>query len=321
MQRSLVAALLALACAVAPGTVSAQQFPDKPVRFVVPFPAGGGNEITARALAEGMTKDLGQQVIIEIKPGAGTIIGTEFALKSPPDGYTILMASFAHNINQTLQKKLPYDHKNVAHVAMIGRYSNVVVVNPDRPFKTMAELITHARANPGLLNYGSFGNGSSPHFFPEMLKYMAKLDITHIPYKGASPAVIDLLGGRLDMVFATSASAQSHIRSGKLRHLAVTSGTRSTFFPDVPTVAEAGVPGYDAVAFYGVLAPGGTPPAIIARLSQSIQLAAKSELFQRRSKEDGIELDLGGPEKLATFMKDEEVRWRKVIEASGMKPD
>ncbi len=321
MRRSLAAVILSIGCAVSPGAVSAQKFPEKPVRFVVPFPAGGGNEITARALAEGMTKDLGQQVIIEIKPGAGTIIGTDFAMKSPPDGYTILMASFAHNVNQTLQKKLPYDHTKVAHVAMIGRYANVVVVNPDRPFKTMAELIAHARANPGKLNYGSFGNGSSPHFFPEMLKYMAKLDITHIPYKGASPAIIDLLGGRLDMVFSTSASAQSHIRSGKLRHLAVTSGKRSPFFPDVPTVAEAGVPGYDAVAFYGVLAPGGTPPAMIARLSQSIQIAAKSDLFQRRSKEDGIELDLGGPEKLAAFMKGEEERWRKVIEASGMRPD
>jgi tripartite-type tricarboxylate transporter receptor subunit TctC len=320
MRATAAALLLFLGGAVA-APASAQTFPDKPVRFVVPFPAGGGNEITARALAEGMTKDLGQQVIIEIKPGAGTIIGTEFAMKSPPDGYTILMASFAHNINQNLQAKLPYDHTKVAHVAMIGRYANVVVVNPDRPFKTMKELIEHARANPGKLNYGSFGNGSSPHFFVEMLKYMAKLDITHIPYKGASPAIIDLLGGRLDMVFSTSASAQSHIRSGKLRHLAVTSGARSSFFPDVPTVAESGVPGYDAVAFYGVLAPGGTPPALIQRLYQSIQTSARSELFQKRAKEDGVELDIGGPEKLAAFMKAEEERWKKVIIAAKMRPD
>ncbi len=302
-------------------TPASAQYPDKPVRFVVPFPAGGGNEITARALAEGMTKDLGQQVVIDIRPGAGTVIGTEHALKSAPDGYTILMASFAHSVNPSLMAKLPYDPARVAHVAMIGRYANSVVIPLDRPYKTMAELIAHAKANPGKLNYGSFGNGTSPHMFAELLKTMQKLDITHVPYKGASPAMIDLLGGRLDVVFSTSASAASHVRSGKLRLIAVTSEKRSSFYPDVQTVAEAGVPGYDAVAWYGVLAPFGTPAEIVKRLSDSVRVAANSELFQRRAKEDGIELDIGGPEALAPFMRTEEERWRKVVREAGIKPD
>jgi tripartite-type tricarboxylate transporter receptor subunit TctC len=318
--RSLLMAV-AMACAH-PAVVAAQQYPDRPIRFVVPFPAGGGNEITARALAEGMTRDLGQQVVIEIKPGAGTIVGTEYAVTRPPDGYTILMASLSHVVNPSLQARLPYDPvKSIAPVALIGRFANVVVAPLERPFRTMAELITHARANPGKLNYGSFGTGTSPHMFPELMKSMARLDITHVPYKGAAPALIDVMGGRLDMVFSTAAGAAPHIRSGKVRQLAVTSGERSSFWPDVPTVAEAGVPGYDAQAFYGILAPAGTPPAIIERLVQAVRVASRTELFQRRAKEDGIEIDVRGPEETGRFMRAEEEKWRKVVRDAGIKPE
>ena len=296
-------------------------FPDKPIRFVVPFPAGGGNEITARALAEGMTKDLGQQVVIDIKPGAGTIVGTEYALTRPADGYTILMASFSHTVNPSLQPSLPYDPAKVGYVALIGRFANSVVIPLDRPFKTMPELIAHARANPGKLQYGSFGTGTSPHLFPEMLKAMAKLDIQHVPYKGGAPAMVDLLGGRLDMIFSTSASAAGHVRNNKLLLIAVTSEKRSSFYPNVPTVAESGVPGYDAVAWYGVLAPFGTPPDIVARLSKAVQASAQSEYFRKRAQEDGIDLDIGGPEALATFMQAQEARWRKVVKDGGIKPE
>ena len=307
MRTRALAICVALAACVLAATAHAE-FPDKPVRFVVPFPAGGG-------------KDLGQQVLIDIRAGAGTVIGTENALKSPPDGYTILMASFAHSINPSLVAKLPYDPGKLTYIAMIGRFANSVVIPPDRPFKTMAELIAYAKANPGKLNYGSFGNGTSPHMFPELLKSMMALDITHVPYKGAAPAIIDLLGGRLDMIFSTSASAASHVRSGKLLLVAVTSAARSSFYPDVPTVAEAGVPGYDAVAWYGVLAPPGLSADIAARLTKSVMTAANTDLFQRRAKEDGIEIDLGGPEKLGPFMRSEEERWRKVVQQAKIKPD
>ncbi len=300
----------------------AQTFPDKPIRFVVPFPAGGGNEITARALSDGMTKDLGQQVVIEIKPGAGTIVGTEYALTRPADGYTILMASLSHSVNPSLQAKLPYDPiKSVAGVALIGRFANVVVAPLERPYKTMAELVAYARANPGKLNYGSFGTGTSPHMFPELFKFMAKLDITHVPYKGAAPAIIDVMGGRLDMSFSTAPGAAAQIRSGKIRHLAVTSVKPSPFWPGIPTVAEAGVPGYDAQAYYGVLAPAGTPAPILARLAQSVRVASQTELFRRRAQEDGLEIDVQGPDDMTRFMRAEEDKWAKVVKAAGIKPE
>jgi tripartite-type tricarboxylate transporter receptor subunit TctC len=313
--------LMALAVVSAAFAVpaAAEKFPDKPIRFIVPFPAGGGNDITARALAEGMIKDLGQQVVLEFKPGAGTMIGTEYTLSRPADGYTILMGSFAHCVNPVLAKKLTYDPAKIAHVAMIGRYSNIVVVHPDRPYKTMKELLAHAKANPGKLNYGSFGNGTSAHLFVELLKSMQKLDITHVPYKGAAPAVIDALGGRLDVLFATSTSAIGHVRGGKLRHLAVTSLKRSPFYPDIPTVAESGVPGYDAVAWYGVLVAAGTPADRIARLSKAVQASARSPEFRELAKKNGVELDVGGPEQLAAFMKGEQERWGKVVKSAGIK--
>ncbi len=321
---SAILALLSAASAFLTDSLpaSAQTFPDKPIRFVVPFPAGGGNEITARALSDGMTKDLGQQVLIEIKPGAGTIVGTEYAVTRPPDGYTILMASMSHSVNPSLQAKLPYDPvKSVAPVALIGRFANVVVAPLDRPYKTMAELVAYARANPGKLNYGSFGTGTSPHMFAELFKTLAKVDITHVPYKGAAPAIIDVMGGRLDMSFSTAPGAATQIRSGKIRHLAVTSEKPSPFWPGIPTVADAGVPGYDAQAYYGVLAPAGTPAAILQRLAQSVRVATETELFRRRAQEDGLEIDVQGPEAFTRFMRAEEEKWGKVVKAAGMKPE
>lgn len=321
MRFSLIAPLVAALGAIAPAA-QAQTFPDKPIRLVVPFPAGGGNEITARALIDGMTRDLGQQVVIEIKPGAGTIVGSEYALTRPADGYTILMASLSHTVNPSLQAKLPYDPvKSVAPVALIGRFANVVVAPLDRPYKTMAELIAHARANPGKLNYGSFGTGTSPHMFAELFKSLAKLDITHVPYKGASPAIIDVMGGRLDMSFSTAPGAATQIRSGKIRHLAVTSAKPSPFWPGIPTVAEAGVPGYDAQAFYGILAPAGTPAGILDRLARSVKVATETELFKRRAVEDGLEIDVKGPAEFTRFLREDEARWAKVVKEAGIKPE
>ncbi len=321
MRRLASALALAIAAVHPLGPACAQTYPDKPIRFVVPFASGGGNELTARALADGMSRDLGQQVLIDIKPGAGTVVGTEYVATRPGDGYTILFASLPHSVNPVLLPRLPYDEKSLIPVTLIGRFPTMVVVHPERPFKTMVELIAHARAEPGKLNYGSFGNGTGPHLFPELLKAMLKIDITHIPYKGGGPAVIDLLGGRLDVIFSTASAVGAHIRSGKLRLIAVTSGERSPAYPDVPTVAEAGVPGYDAQGWYGIIAPAGTPPAIVSRLVASVRLAAQAEAFRKRAADDGFAIDISGPERLAALMRIEQERWRKVVVEMGIKPD
>ncbi len=322
-----LATSLAIALAAAPATHLATgkamaAFPDKPIRFVIPFPAGGGNDIVARALAEGMAKDLGQQVLVESKPGAGTVIGTEYVATRAPDGYTILMVSFPHSVNPSLLAKLPYDPATAfTPVALIARFPNVVVVPPDRPYKTMAEVLAYAKANPGKLNYGSPGNGTSPHLCGELFKVLGKVDMVHVPYKGAGPAIIDLLGGRLDVMFSTAAGAGLHVRSGKLRAIAVTAAERSPAYPDLPTVAEAGVAGFNAQGWYGIVAPAGTPADVIARLNASVKIAAQTDVFIKRSAEDGLVIDIGSPEDLAKWMSTEEARWRRVVREVNIKPD
>ncbi len=312
----------ALLLAMAGSSQALAAFPDKPIRLVIPFPPGGGTDLVGRALAEGMSKDLGQQIIVDNRSGAGTVIGTEHVATRPPDGYTILFISLPFATNPSLLKSLPYDTtKAFAPVVLIGRYPNVVVVPPERPYKTMQEFIAYAKANPGKLNYGSFGNGTSTHLGAEMLKVLAKIEMTHVPYKGGGPAIIDLLGGRLDVIFATAGSAGSHVRSGKLRAIAVTSATRSPAYPQLPTIAEAGVPGYEAIAWYGVMAPAGTPSEIIARLNASVTLAAQAENFRTRSAEDGLEISIEGPAALAKLLITEQARWQSVVREANIKPD
>jgi tripartite-type tricarboxylate transporter receptor subunit TctC len=317
--RLLAVGALALASAL---STQAQGFPEKPVRIVVPFPPGGGNDIISRALAEDMSKNLGQQVLIDNKPGAGTVIGTDHVAKAAPDGYTILIASFAFAVNPSFLPKLPYDHpKAFAPITLIGRSPNIVIVPPDRPFKTMQEMTAHARANPGKLSYGSFGNGTSGHFAPELYKLAAKVDILHVPYKGTGQAITDLLGGRLDMMFATVSGGAAHVRSGKLRALAVTSAKRSPAYPDVPTIAESGVAGYEAQTWYGMLAPAGTPVPVIARLHAAIKAAAETEAFKTKAATDGLVVDIGEGPALAKLIAEEEARWRRVVTEAKIKPD
>ena len=297
-------------------------FPEKPLRIVVPFPPGGGNDIIARALAEGMSKDLGQQVLVDNKPGAGTVIGADIVAKAAPDGYTLLIASFAHAVNPSLLPSLPYDPaKAYQPIALIGRSPNIVVTPPDRSWKTMQELTAHAKANPGKLNYGSFGNGTSGHLAAELYKLSTKTDILHVPYKGTSVALTDLVGGRLDLMFATVSGAATFVRSNRLRPLAVTSAQRSPAYPNVPTIAETGVAGYEAQTWYGILAPAGTPADIVKRLHATIKLAADAEGFRKRSEEDGLAVNVGGPPEMAQLLKEEEARWRRVVKEANIKPD
>jgi tripartite-type tricarboxylate transporter receptor subunit TctC len=295
-------------------------YPDRVVKIVVPFAPGGGTDVIARTLAQEMAKDLGATIIIENKPGAGTIIGTQAVAASEADGYTLLMGTFANAVNPSLQPKLPYDpHKDFAPVALIARSFNVVVVNPQSPIKSIPDLIAAAKAEPDKLSYGTFGTGTSAHLAGELFKNMAKVNLTTVPYKGAAPGITDLIGGQIQVMFTTVASAASLIAGGQLRALAVTSAERSPAFPDLPTVAEAGVPGYSAESWYGLFAPARTPADVIARLNKSAALAVQSEAFKRLGVNEGLVMVAQPPEALDTYFRGEEERWRKVIQDAGIK--
>jgi tripartite-type tricarboxylate transporter receptor subunit TctC len=297
-------------------------YPDRPIRIVVPFAPGGGTDVIARALAQEMAKDLGVSVIVENKPGAGTIIGTQWVATSEPDGTTLLMGTFANAVNPSLQAKLPYDpHKDFAPVALIARSFNIVVVNPKSPIKSVADLIAAAKADPDKLSYGTFGTGTSAHLAGELFKNLAKVNLTTVPYKGAAPAITDLIGGHTEVMFTTVASAAALIEAGQLRALAVTSAERSPAFPQLPTVAEAGVPGYVAESWYGLFAPARTPADAIDRLNKSAAKAVQSEAFKQLGVNEGLVMVASPPEALDRYVRGEEARWRKVIEDAGIKPE
>jgi tripartite-type tricarboxylate transporter receptor subunit TctC len=269
-----------------------------------------------------MAQDLGASVIVENKPGAGTIIGTQAVAASEPDGYTLLMGTFAHAVNPTLNPKLPYDsHQDFAPVALIARSFNIVVVNPKSPIKSIADLIAAAKADPAKLSYGTYGTGTSAHLAGELFKDMAKVDLTTVPYKGAAPAITDLVGGQIQVMFTTVASAASLIAGGQLRALAVTSAERSPAFPQLPTVAEAGVPGYAAESWYGLFAPAGTPKAAIDRLNKIAATAVQSEAFRKLGVNEGLVMVARPPEELDRYVRGEEERWRKVIQDAGIKAE
>ena len=297
-------------------------YPERIVKIVVPFAPGGGTDVVARTLAQQMTQNLGVTVVVENKPGAGTIIGTQAVAISDPDGYTLLMGTFANAVNPSLNAKLPYDpHKDFAPVALVARSFNVVVVNPKSPIRSIADLIAAARAEPDKLSYGTFGIGTSAHLAGELFKTMAKVNLTTVHYKGAAPAITDLISGQIQVMFTTVASAAALIEGGQLRMLAVTSAERSPAFPQVPTVAEAGVPGYAAESWYGLFAPARTPADVIDRLNKSAATAVQSEAFRRLGVNEGLVMVARPPEELDRYFRGEEERWRKVIEHAGIKAE
>src|SRR5450432_1138623 len=317
---SVLFALAALLPAALLGNEALAGYPDRIVKIVVPFAPGGGTDVIARTLAQEMARDLGVSVMIENKPGAGTIIGTQAVAVSEPDGYTLLMGTFSHAVNLSLNAKLPYDpHRDFAPVALIARSFNFVVVNPKSPIKSITDLIAAARADPDKLSYGTFGTGTSAHLAGELFKSLAKVNLTMVPYKGSAPAITDLIGGQTQVMFTTVASAASLIEGGQLRALAVTSVERSPAFPQLPTVAEAGVPGYAAESWYGLFAPAKTPPDIIDRLNKSAAKAVQSEAFKRLGVNEGLVMVARPPEELDRYVRGEEARWRKVIEDAGIK--
>ena len=299
-------------CLLQSGVALAQAYPAKPIRFVVPLSAGAADTL-ARTIGVKLTETWGQQVVVENRPGAGTTIGTELAAKAPPDGHTLLMATFSHAVNATFYRKLPYDTlKDLSAVTLVASAPNVLVVHPSLPVRSIKELVALARSRPGQLNFSSAGNGSSSHMGGELFKSLAKVDIVHVPYKGAAPAMVDLLGGHVHMTFDPLPSSLPHVRAGKLRALAVTSGKRSGAIPELPTVAEAGVAGYEISGWSGVLVPSGTPKQIVGQLHGEITRIVNLSDVKDRFTGLGFETVGNTPDQFDAFIRSEIAKWGKV---------
>jgi tripartite-type tricarboxylate transporter receptor subunit TctC len=289
-------------------------YPDRPIRLIVPFTPGGGVDIMARLISDFMSRDLGKPIVVENKPGAGTITGTAAAASSAPDGHTLLLASSPFAINPSINAKLPYDtSKAFTPVALIARSFDIVVVNPKLPLMSIQDVIAYAMANPGKLNFGSPGIGSSPHMAAELFKSLAHVDMTHVPYKGSAPALTDLLGGQIQIIFSTVPSAAAYVRSGQLRALAVTSPQRSAAYPDLPTVAETGVTGYVVEGWYGLFAPAGTAPDVVNLLNASVAKAIATGVFKTIEANEGLTFAPGTPEDFGRFVTEDITRWQNVV--------
>ncbi len=305
---------LAMAATLASGSAMAQAWPAKPISLVVPFPAGGTTDVLARALAEKLQQSLGQPVIVESKPGAGATLGADYVAKSKPDGYTLLVGAVHHTIASSVYKKLPYDfQKDLAPITEIALVPNVLVVNASTPVKTVAELVAMLKAQPGKHNYGSNGNGTAQHLIGTQFENMTGTDFAHIPYKGSGPLATDLLGGQITMSFDTITPVLPHIKAGKLRPLAVTTAKRSSALPDVPTLEEAGLKGFNIGTWFGVLAPTATPKDILARLNTEMVKVIQSPEFRKRMAEIGAEPIGNSADQMAAQIKSETEKFAKLV--------
>jgi tripartite-type tricarboxylate transporter receptor subunit TctC len=300
----------------------AQSYPSKPVRLIIGYPPGGSADITARLTGQWLSERLGQPVVIESRPGAATNLATEAVVRAAPDGYTLLLVAPANAINATLyDNKLSFDSlRDLAPVAGIIRFPNVVVVNPSLPIKTIPELIAYAKANPGKLNMASSGNGSTIHMSGELFKMLTGINMVHVPYRGGAPALTDLMGGQVQVMFDNVPTSAEHIKAGKLRGLAVTSTARSEVLPDLPTVADF-LPGYEASAWYGLAAPKGTPDEVIVKVNKAMNEILADPKSQARFKELGASLLPGSPADFGKLLAEETEKWGKVVKFSGAKPE
>jgi tripartite-type tricarboxylate transporter receptor subunit TctC len=305
-----------------PTTALAQQdYPNKPVKWIVPYPPAGTTDVLARMVAQWLTEKMGQPFVVENRPGAGNNLGTEAVIKSPPDGYTMLLVNPANGINATLYKNLSFNFiRDIAPVAGIVRTPNVMEVTNSLPVKTVKEFIDYCKANPGKINMASSGNGTSVHLSGELFKFMTGCDMVHVPYKGAGPALVDLIGGQVHVLFDNLPSSIGHIRGGRLRALGVTSEGREPSLPGVPTVGET-VPGYEATAWFGVGMPKGTPREIINKVNAEINRALADPKMRERLAELGGKPITGTPEDFGRVIAAETAKWEKVVTASGAKPD
>jgi tripartite-type tricarboxylate transporter receptor subunit TctC len=319
VQRAALFVLLALSAAVA----AAQPYPSKPIRLVVPFPAGGTTDILAREVGQRLSLSLGQPVVIDNRPGAAGNIGSELVAKSAPDGYTLLMATVGtHAINPNLYARIPYDHvKDFAPVVLVAGVPNVLEVTTSLPVHSVADLIKLAKEKPGQINFASSGSGTSIHLSGELFKTMAGVDMTHVPYKGSAPAITDLIGGQVQVMFDNLPSSLQQIKAGKLRAIAVTSAQRAPALPDIPTIAESGLPGFEATSWFGIVAPAGTPPTIIARINADVNQWLQSPEAKEKLLAQGAVAAGGSPEQFAAYIHTETEKWARVVKASGAKVD
>ena len=302
--------------------VAAAEYPTKPVRLVVPYAAAGSTDTLARILAVSLSERLGQQVVVDNRTGAGTIIGTEIVAQAAPDGYTLLMATPPLVVNPALHGKVPYDvERDFAAVSNAAASSNLLVVHPAVPAQSVKELVALLKENPGRYNYGSSGVGGAGHLAMALFASMARVDVVHVPYKGGAPAVADLVAGRLHLMMANLTTAQPHIRAGRLRGLGVGRATRTPLFPELPTIAEAGVAGYEANNWNGVVAPRRTATAIIERLHREIVAALGDATISKRLAAQGLEPIGDTPAHFARYLRDEAAKWGKVVRTAGIRPE
>ena len=322
-RRAVLGAIALAATATLPLGAAAQNYPTKPITIVVPFAAGGTTDILARLVGQHLSTELGQPVVVENKAGAGGNIGAAFAAKAAADGHTLFMGTVGtHAINASLYKKLPYDPiKDFAPLTRVAMVPNLLVAHPSQPFKTVQEMIAYAKANPGKINFGSPGNGASPHLSGELFKSMTKVDMVHVPYKGSAPAVSDLLGGQISIMFDNLPSVIPHVRGGKLRAIAISTAKRSADLPDVPTIAEAGVPGYEATSWFGMFAPAATPKPVLDKISAALGKVLANAEVKKKIDDQGGEPANETPAQFADFIQKESLKWGKVVKESGASLD
>jgi len=321
MKQRIVGALVAMIGLAAAGSAHSQAYPAKPVRLVVTFAAGGGADFVARALAPKMSESFGQPVLVENRAGANGALGADLVAKAAPDGYTLLLgAAGTMAVAPHLGANMPFDPlKDLAPASLVAMSPFVVTLNPSVPANSVRELVAFAKANPGKINYGTSGTGGAPQLATELFKSMTGANMTHVPYKGLAPALTDLMGGQIQVVFADVGLVRSHIAAGKLKGLAVTGASRSSAMPDLPTVAEAGVPGYSGGTWYGVLCPAGTPADIVARVSTEVRKGLVAAEVKAAFAAQGIEPAGNSPAEFGAFMRDESAKWAKVIREAGIK--
>lgn len=319
MKKILSATFMAAALCLG-GTAAAQNYPNQPIRMIIPFAAGGTTDFVGRVIGEKLGEALGQPIVIESRGGAGTIIGTGVLARAPSDGYTIMLATPDFTINPSLQPDLPYDTpKDFTPISLIATYPLVLAANSEQGIKSVADLISRAKARPGQLNYASAGNGSIQHLCGAMLVDMAKLDMMHVPYKGGAPAAADLVAGRVSVLCSGAPPLDPYVKSGKLRILAVSTPTRHPALPGVPSIAESGVPGFDVTAWFGFIGPAGMPPDVVKRLNSGIVKVMQDPDLRKRLSILGAELGGSTPEAMGRLVNAEIEKWRKVIVANGIK--
>ena len=313
---------LGLALVFCAAQALAQTYPTRPIKVTVGVPPGGPTDTVLRAVSPELSEALGQPIVVENKPGASAVIATDFTAKSAPDGYTLTFIYITHATNATLMKNLPYDSlADLAPVSMVGRQSMVLLANPSFPAASVQELIAAAKANPGKIDYGASDSGSAPHLAGEFFKMMAGIDLTPIHYKGTAPAMTDLLAGHIKVMFVSNISALPHVKSGKLKALGVTGATRTAQAPEIPTIAESGLAGYEVYGWYGLAAPAKTPRPIIERLHKEVAKIAQDPKMKARLAGQGLELVGNTPEEFGAFIRAEIAKWRSVLKAAGVKSE